>query len=142
MARTGEWMSTTETEVRLGVGRAQLFRWVTDGELPGYRMGHRFRFRRADVDAFVDRARELGQVEAAKLLEVVEEAPPRPVRRRPTKYEPSEVKAMRARLAAFFEASRDLAPAPCPLCDEVASQPRRPRHRHAGMSTAWRQGRL
>src|SRR3954453_3487046 len=105
MARTGDWMSTTEAEARLGVGRAQLFRWVTDGELPGYRMGHRFRFRREDVDGFVERPRELGRMEAAKLLEAVEEAPPRRVRPRPTLYGSMEVKAMRRRLAAFFEAS-------------------------------------
>jgi excisionase family DNA binding protein len=59
-----EWLSTAEAAARLGITPRTLYRFLDEGQLPGYRFGRVIRLQAADVDAFIERSRiEPGSLE-------------------------------------------------------------------------------
>jgi excisionase family DNA binding protein len=57
MAEDITWLSTKAAAQRLGVTPRTLYRFIDEGQLPGYRMGRVIRLKQADVDAYVERCR-------------------------------------------------------------------------------------
>jgi excisionase family DNA binding protein len=51
------WCSTQEAARRLGVTTRTLYRFIDQGDLPGYRMGRVIRLKAADIDAFIEASR-------------------------------------------------------------------------------------
>lgn len=51
------WLSTKEAADRLGVTPRTLYRFIDQGELPGYRLGRVIRLKLNDIDAFIDSSR-------------------------------------------------------------------------------------
>ena len=51
------WMSTAEAARRLGITPRTLYRFLDEGQLPGYRFGRVIRLKGEDVDAFIERSR-------------------------------------------------------------------------------------
>lgn len=52
-----KWMSTAEAAAVLGVYSRTLYRLVDSGDLPAYRIGRVIRFKREDVDAYIETSR-------------------------------------------------------------------------------------
>ncbi len=50
-------LTITQTAAILGACTKTIRRWVKDGKLSGYMIGRRYRFRREDVEAFINRSR-------------------------------------------------------------------------------------
>jgi excisionase family DNA binding protein len=57
MASEIEWLSTAEAAGRLGITPRTLYRFLDEGQLPGYRFGRVIRLQATDVDAFIERSR-------------------------------------------------------------------------------------
>jgi len=53
MGNAKQWLSTAETADELGVTPRTVYGFTNSGQLTGYRMGRVFRYRAADVDAFL-----------------------------------------------------------------------------------------
>ncbi|MEM9034342.1 MAG: helix-turn-helix domain-containing protein [Actinomycetota bacterium] len=51
------WLSTKAAAERLGVTPRTLYRFIDEGQLPGYRMGRVIRLKQADVDAYIETCR-------------------------------------------------------------------------------------
>ena len=51
------WLSTGDAARRLGVTTRTLYRFIDEGELPGYRFGRVIRLKAADVDAYIEKCR-------------------------------------------------------------------------------------
>ena len=51
------WLSTQDAADYLAITTRTLYRLIDRGEIPAYQIGRVFRLRRAEVDAFIDRAR-------------------------------------------------------------------------------------
>lgn len=49
-----EWLSSTEVAEAAGMSRPALLRRVNNGQLPAYRIGRHYRFRRREVAAWLD----------------------------------------------------------------------------------------
>jgi excisionase family DNA binding protein len=47
------WLSVDEIAVYLGVSKDTIYTWVTSKALPGHKIGRLWRFKLADVDAWV-----------------------------------------------------------------------------------------
>jgi excisionase family DNA binding protein len=47
----GEWMTTEDVEDFFQVSTSTVYRWVSDGKLPAYKVGGVRRYRREDVEA-------------------------------------------------------------------------------------------
>ena len=47
------WQSVEEIAEYLGVSRDTVYAWVSDREMPGYKVGRFWKFKAADVDAWV-----------------------------------------------------------------------------------------
>lgn len=78
MSPTVEWLSTADAAKALGITARTLYRFIDQGELPGYRFGRVIRVKQADVDAFIESSRiqpgslehlypDSGKVEEAEL---------------------------------------------------------------------------
>lgn len=52
-----DWMSSDDTKRYLGVAQRTLYRLVDQEELPAYRLGRVIRFRRHEVDAWIQAQR-------------------------------------------------------------------------------------
>ena len=52
-----EWLSTAEAAKRLGITARTLYRFIDQGELPGYRFGRVIRIKASDVNDFIDQSR-------------------------------------------------------------------------------------
>jgi excisionase family DNA binding protein len=52
-----EWLSSGEAADYLGVGLRTLYKFIDDGDLPGYRMGRVIRLKRNEIDAFIESRR-------------------------------------------------------------------------------------
>jgi excisionase family DNA binding protein len=52
-----EWLSTAEAARRLGITSRTLYRFLDQGELPGYRFGRVIRLKAAEVDEFIEGSR-------------------------------------------------------------------------------------
>ena len=57
MASEIEWLSTAEAAGRLGITPRTLYRFLDEGQLPGYRFGRVIRLQATDVDAFIETSR-------------------------------------------------------------------------------------
>ena len=51
-----EWLSTDDAKRHIGVSAATLYRLVDEGLLPAYRPSRSLRFRRRDLDAYLEEA--------------------------------------------------------------------------------------
>lgn len=51
------WLSTKEAADRLGVTPRTLYRFIDQGELPGYRLGRVIRLKLTDIDEFIEASR-------------------------------------------------------------------------------------
>ena len=58
--RPARMLSVNELAGYLGISRAGIYRIVRRGELDPIRVGNRFRFRREDVDDYLERNRATG----------------------------------------------------------------------------------
>lgn len=47
------WLSVDEVAEYLGVSKDTVYAWVTTKEMPGYKVGRFWKFKREDVDAWV-----------------------------------------------------------------------------------------
>lgn len=47
------WLSVTEIATYLGVTRDSVYRWVDNRNMPGHRVGRRWKFRKEEVDEWV-----------------------------------------------------------------------------------------
>ncbi len=50
-------MSTAEASARLGVTSRTLYRFIDEGQLPGYRFGRVIRLKASEVDSFIEECR-------------------------------------------------------------------------------------
>jgi len=57
MAPEIEWLSTAEAAGRLGITPRTLYRFLDEGQLPGYRFGRVIRLQATDVEAFIEHSR-------------------------------------------------------------------------------------
>ena len=57
MATEIEWLSTAEAAGRLGITPRTLYRFLDEGQLPGYRFGRVIRLQSTDVEAFIQNSR-------------------------------------------------------------------------------------
>ncbi len=57
MAIDIEWLGTQEAARLLGVTPRTLYRFIDEGQLPGYKFGRVIRLKESDVLAFIDGAR-------------------------------------------------------------------------------------
>lgn len=58
------WLSTQDAAKRLGITTRTLYRFIDQGELPGYRLGRVIRLKQEDVDRFIEASRiEPGSLE-------------------------------------------------------------------------------
>lgn len=57
MADDITWLSTKAAAERLGVTPRTLYRFIDEGQVPGYRMGRVIRLKESDVDAYIELCR-------------------------------------------------------------------------------------
>jgi excisionase family DNA binding protein len=57
MASDIEWLSTAEAAGRLGITPRTLYRFLDEGQLPGYRFGRVIRLQATDVETFIEHSR-------------------------------------------------------------------------------------
>ena len=57
MTGSADWLSTADAAKTLGITARTLYRFINEGELPGYRFGRVIRVKRSDVDAFIESSR-------------------------------------------------------------------------------------
>jgi excisionase family DNA binding protein len=62
MSEYSEWMRTPEAAEYLGVHIETMRRWAREGAIPAAKLGNRggFRFKREDLDRFLERRRTEG----------------------------------------------------------------------------------
>ncbi len=51
---TERWVSADEISEHLGITTETLYRWIADRGLPGHRVGRLWKFKRTQVDAWVE----------------------------------------------------------------------------------------
>ena len=51
------WLSTAEAAKCLGITPRTLYRFIDEGQIPGYRFGRVIRLKQTDVDVFIDSSR-------------------------------------------------------------------------------------
>jgi excisionase family DNA binding protein len=56
-AEIGEWLGTPAAAKYLGVVTRTLYRLVNDGQVPAFKFGRVIRFRRTDLDDYIERCR-------------------------------------------------------------------------------------
>ena len=52
-----QWLSTAEAAKFLGITPRTLYRFIDEGQIPGYRFGRVIRLKQDDVDAFIEQSR-------------------------------------------------------------------------------------
>lgn len=52
-----QWLSTAEAARYLGITSRTLYRFIDEGQIPGYRFGRVIRLKQDDVDRFIDSSR-------------------------------------------------------------------------------------
>ena len=52
-----EWLSTAEAAKFLGITPRTLYRFIDEGQIPGYRFGRVIRLKQEDVDVFIEASR-------------------------------------------------------------------------------------
>lgn len=76
MTGTVNWLSTNDAAQALGITPRTLYRFINQGDLPGYRFGRVIRVKRADIDAFIEASR----IEPGTLDHLTPDAPSSPLR--------------------------------------------------------------
>jgi len=51
------WLSTGDAAKRLGITARTLYRFIDEGELPGYRFSRVIRLKQSDVDDYIEQCR-------------------------------------------------------------------------------------
>lgn len=57
MATPINWLSTADAAKYLGITPRTLYRFIDEGQIPGYRFGRVIRLKQEDVDSFIDNSR-------------------------------------------------------------------------------------
>ncbi|CAN5228615.1 hypothetical protein BH23ACT2_BH23ACT2_28100 [soil metagenome] len=57
MTSSIHWLSTADAAQHLGITPRTLYRFIDEGQIPGYRFGRVIRLKQTDVDAFIDSSR-------------------------------------------------------------------------------------
>lgn len=57
MATEPRWLSTAEAAKRLGITPRTLYRFIDEGQVPGYRFGRVIRLKEDEVDSFIEACR-------------------------------------------------------------------------------------
>lgn len=57
MATPINWLSTADAAKYLGITPRTLYRFIDEGQIPGYRFGRVMRLKQDDVDSFIDSSR-------------------------------------------------------------------------------------
>ena len=57
MADPITWLSTADAAKYLGITPRTLYRFIDEGQLPGYRFGRVIRLKQDDVEAFIENSR-------------------------------------------------------------------------------------
>jgi excisionase family DNA binding protein len=57
MATPINWLSTADAAKYLGITPRTLYRFIDEGQIPGYRFGRVIRLKQDDVDSFIDSSR-------------------------------------------------------------------------------------
>lgn len=52
-----QWLSTAEAAKHLGITSRTLYRFIDEGQIPGYRFGRVIRLKQSDVDQFIEASR-------------------------------------------------------------------------------------
>ena len=52
-----QWLSTAEAAKFLGITPRTLYRFIDEGQIPGYRFGRVIRLKQDDVDTFIEASR-------------------------------------------------------------------------------------
>ena len=52
-----QWLSTAEAAKFLGITPRTLYRFIDEGQIPGYRFGRVIRLKQDDVEAFIEASR-------------------------------------------------------------------------------------
>ena len=52
-----QWVSTAEAARRLGITPRTLYRFIDEGQLPGYKFGRVLRLRASEIEAFIEASR-------------------------------------------------------------------------------------
>jgi len=52
-----QWLSTAEAARYLGITSRTLYRFIDEGQIPGYRFGRVIRLKQDDVDRFIETSR-------------------------------------------------------------------------------------
>jgi excisionase family DNA binding protein len=52
-----DWLGSTDAAAVLGATPRTVYRWIDEGDRPTYRMGRVIRFKRVDIDAFIESSR-------------------------------------------------------------------------------------
>lgn len=56
-----EWLTVTDLQAWLGLGRSKAYQLVQSGEIPSHHIGRIRRVRRRDVEAWLERNRQSGK---------------------------------------------------------------------------------
>lgn len=57
MTTSIQWLSTAEAARYLGITSRTLYRFIDEGQIPGYRFGRVIRLKQDDVDHFIENSR-------------------------------------------------------------------------------------
>lgn len=68
----GDWLSTKDAALALGLTPRTLYRLIDEGQLPAYRFGRVIRLKQSEIDAFVGDSR----IEPGSLEHLYPEAAP------------------------------------------------------------------
>lgn len=49
------WLSVEDVSIYLGVNRETVYKWVSDKGLPAHKIGRLWKFRKADVEKWVEK---------------------------------------------------------------------------------------
>lgn len=52
-----QWLSTADAAKHLGITSRTLYRFIDEGQIPGYRFGRVIRLKQSDVDQFIEASR-------------------------------------------------------------------------------------
>ncbi len=64
------WMSVEEIAEYLGVSRDSVYNWVTQGKMPGHKVGRQWKFKKDEIDEWV-RSGGSADNESAKIKQPV-----------------------------------------------------------------------
>lgn len=75
-----EVMDIRQASEYLGVSADSLYRYASEGTIPGFRLGNRWRFKKSRLDSWMDQQSDLGETSRVKAGSVPRKKPVRAVR--------------------------------------------------------------